>query len=358
MNPVTSALLSWYDQNARDLPWRKTRDPYQIWVSEVMLQQTRIETAIPYYYRFLEHFPSLASLAQSDEAEVLKVWAGLGYYSRARNLRRGAIQVMDDFQGALPASPDQLRKIRGIGPYTSGAIASIAFRCPVPAVDGNVIRVITRLYDIRENPKLPEPQRRIVSLATELVPDDRPGDHNQAMMDLGATVCTPGTPDCRRCPLSGFCKAFACGSAAELPCLPQARPPGILHYHLLLITMQGSILMRQRTEALLRGLWCFPLLADDGEKAFSAADAEKALGIQLTLSGSAGSARHVFTHRIWEMKLYRLKAAPDSVPPDGYSFIPYDRLQSLPIPAAMAAGLAAVLKDSQPRAEEKKDIPD
>ena len=259
MHTIASSLLAWYDVHARVLPWRGIHDPYRTWVSEAMLQQTRVDTVLPYYGRFLADFPTLSTLASAAEADVLKRWEGLGYYSRARNLWLGAQQVMRDFGGILPADPALLRTIRGIGPYTACAIASIAFDVPVPAVDGNVIRVLSRLFGIRENPLQGEARARLEALAASLVPAGRPGDYNQAVMDLGATVCVPGTPDCDRCPLSSFCEAFRAGDAASLPMLPAARPPREIDYDLLILLYGSRILLRRRTEKLLEGLWCFPM---------------------------------------------------------------------------------------------------
>ena len=192
MDRITASLLSWYDRCARILPWRGFHDAYRTWISEAMLQQTRVETVLSYYPRFLERFPDLPSLARASETDVLKAWEGLGYYSRARNLWKGAKQVMEEYGGTLPSDPSELRRICGIGPYSAGAIASIAYDVPVPAVDGNVIRVISRLYGIRTDAFESGTRRRIEDLAVSLVPEQRPGDHNQAMMDLGATVCVPG----------------------------------------------------------------------------------------------------------------------------------------------------------------------
>ena len=339
MNERTAALLAWYDTHARVLPWRGTQVPYEVWVSEIMLQQTRVETVLSYYPRFLARFPDLAVLASASEAEVLKEWEGLGYYSRARNLWLGAQQVLRDFAGVLPADPEQLRKIRGIGAYTAGAIASIAFQLPVPAVDGNVIRVLSRLEGIRGDATLPKNRQAIEALAAELVPPKRPGDHNQALMDLGATVCVPGTPDCRRCPLTAFCSACRQGDAAELPVLPRAKAPRVIHYALLLIHAGSSVLLRQRTEKLLQGLWCFPLLETEPSVPLSPEAAGRALRLPLDRLQPAGAARHVFTHQVWQMTLYTASVPPDSRPPAGYAWIAPDRLKQLPFPAAMNAAL-------------------
>ena len=346
MDPIASSLLSWYDRCARDLPWRGFHDAYRTWVSEAMLQQTRVETVLSYYSRFLERFPTLSSLADSPEEEVLKLWEGLGYYSRARNLRKGAIQVMAEYGGELPRDPEKLRRITGIGPYTAGAIASIAYEIPVPAVDGNVIRVLSRLFGFRTDVTEPAARRRLESTAAALVPKERPGDYNQALMDLGATVCVPGTPDCGRCPLSAFCSAYQAGDAADLPVLPKAKPQKVIPYAVLLVRSGDRVLMRRRTERLLQGLWCFPML----EGVFTVEElrpaAEKKLRLSLSLPADAGAARHVFTHRIWQMRLYETGAEASASAPAGYEFVPVSRLKELTLPAAMNAAVKVLTRQA------------
>ena len=346
MKQIASALLAWYDRNARVLPWRGFHDAYRTWVSEAMLQQTRVETVLSYYDRFLARFPDLPSLAAAPEADVLKAWEGLGYYSRARNLWNGARQVVSEYDGILPRDPEQLRKIRGIGPYTAGAVASIAYDVPVPAVDGNVVRVLSRVFGIRADARAPETRRRIETLAASLVPAERPGDYNQAVMDLGATVCVPGTPDCGRCPLSGCCDAFRAGDASALPVLPKARPPREIPCAVLLIRSGSRVLMRLRTERLLQGLWCFPMLEGTFSPEEAAARAREELGLSCSDPVEAGSARHVFTHQVWQMRLYTMSAEASAPAPEGYAFIPVDSLSSLPLPAAMNAAAAIVKSQS------------
>lgn len=346
MHPITLALLSWYDRCARVLPWRGFHDAYRTWVSEAMLQQTRVETVLSYYDRFLERFPTLAALAAASEQDVLKAWEGLGYYSRARNLLKGARQVMTEYGGVLPRDPDELRKICGIGPYTAGAVASIAYDIPVPAVDGNVIRVVSRLFGIRTDALVPETHSRIVSLAAGLVPPDRPGDHNQAVMDLGATVCVPGTPDCSRCPLTAFCDAFRAGDAADLPVLPKTKSQKVLLYAVLLIRSGDRVLMRQRTEHLLQGLWCFPMMEGELTGDDLRRQAENKLHLSLAPFREDGSARHVFTHQIWQMRIYETGAEASASAPAGYEFIPVSRLNHLALPAAMNAALDVLMRQA------------
>jgi A/G-specific adenine glycosylase len=255
---VRRALLDFFDARARPLPWRETDDPYAIWVSEIMLQQTRVETVIPYWERWMERFPDVATLASAEEEEVLKAWEGLGYYSRARNLRRGAAMVRERFGGRVPTDPETLREVPGIGPYTAGAVASIAFGVATPAVDGNVRRVLARLHD--------EPKPTAAWLrdrAAELVDPERPGDFNQALMELGATVCTPTSPNCTGCPVTTWCAARSAGTQDERPS-PKKRS-AVPHRAFTVVaaclpTPDGwRVAMRRRpADGLLGGLWEFP----------------------------------------------------------------------------------------------------
>ena len=340
MEQITAALLAWYDRCARVLPWRGFHDAYRTWVSEAMLQQTRVETVLSYYPRFLELFPTLSALAAAPEADVLKAWEGLGYYSRARNLWKGAKQIIEEYNGILPCEPEKLQRICGIGPYSAGAIASIAYDVPVPAVDGNVIRVISRLYGIRTDVSEKNTHSRIVQLAAALVPSNRPGDYNQAVMDLGATVCVPGTPDCSRCPLSFFCDAFRTGDASDLPVLPKAKVPKLIHYTVLLIRSSGCVLMRKRTERLLQGLWCFPMFEGEFTPEDLHIQIRKKLHLLTGPLSDAGSARHVFTHQIWQMHICKTDAEASASAPAGYSFVPLEQLDSLALPVAMNAAAA------------------
>ncbi|MBR6955201.1 MAG: A/G-specific adenine glycosylase [Clostridia bacterium] len=340
MTPEAAALLAWYDVHKRSMPWRDVGNPYATWVSEIMLQQTRVETVMDYFPRFMEAFPTLADLAQAPEDRVLKLWEGLGYYSRARNLHQGAKQVMAEYGGVLPRDPQALGRIRGIGEYTAGAIASIAYGVPAAAVDGNVIRVISRLRGIRENAATPSVKRRITGEVLSLQPPERPGDFNQALMDLGATVCTPGTPSCEDCPLQGLCDAFAAGDAEDLPLLPDKRPPRLLCWDVLLIRSGGRILVRQRTEAMLKGLWVFPMTeGHPAEKQLPAA-VRRLTGLPVKGLRQAGEARHVFTHQIWQMRLWLAAADGDAAPHAPWRFVTEAELQSLALPTAMKAARA------------------
>lgn len=221
---IGAALIDWYERGARDLPWRRTSDPYAIWVSEIMLQQTQVRTVIPYFERFMARFPTIAALAEAPEEDVFRAWAGLGYYARARNLQRGAREVVARHGGRVPEDPAALRALPGVGRYTAGAIASIAFNAPAPILDGNVIRVLCRLHALRGDPKRAPLQARLWELAEALIPPGRAGRFNPAMMELGATVCTPQKPACDRCPVAFACRARALGRPDAFPETAKATP--------------------------------------------------------------------------------------------------------------------------------------
>ena len=252
---IARALLTHFDAHRRAMPWRETSDPYAIWVSEVMLQQTRVDTVIPYWTAWMERFPTVHDLADADLDDVLKRWEGLGYYSRARNLHGAAKMVRERFDGRVPDTVEELRQLPGVGEYTAGAVASIAHGVPTPAVDGNVRRVLSRLYDL-EAPTAAQ----LRSLAAELVPTDRPGDFNQALMELGATVCTPRSPDCDACPLAEWCEARRLGVQEQRP-RPKARksvPEETVRTAVIARDDDALLLVRRPESGLLGGLWEFP----------------------------------------------------------------------------------------------------
>jgi A/G-specific adenine glycosylase len=293
---IRAALLEFFDAAARPLPWRASRDPYAIWVSEVMAQQTRVETVVPYYDRWIRTFPDVHSLADAPVDAVLKAWEGLGYYARARNLHAAARAVRERHDGALPRTYDELRALPGIGDYTAGAILSIAFGARRAAVDGNVRRVLARLLD---HPDPPPALLRRCALA--LVPTDRPGDFNQALMELGATVCGPRTPSCERCPIAGMCAARAAGTQTVRPRTKRRKAvPTIDIATAIVQRADGRVLVTQRPlTGLLAGMWCFP-----GEEVAAGSDAAaRVAGIAQKYTAThgtplrIGTVEQVFTHR-------------------------------------------------------------
>ena len=330
----SALLLAWYDQNRRTLPFRGTKDPYRVWVSEIMLQQTRTETVGAYYQRFLQRFPDVFALASAPEEDVLKHWEGLGYYSRARNLHKAAQAVVNQYEGKFPADLDALRALPGVGDYTAAAVASIAFDLPAPAMDGNLTRVLSRFHGVREDVGQPSVKRRLAALGREDMPQSRCGDFNQALMDLGATVCTPGTPDCDRCPLRTLCDARAAGDADSLPVKAAAKPPKEIRVAVALITCGDKIWMVQRKETLLKNLWVYQLTEDfDGPQDME--KAQRALGLEADLIRKLGDARHVFTHRVWNMTVYHYAAKTPNCR-EG-RFVTREEMRALPIPTAMRA---------------------
>lgn len=340
-NTVGERMLSWYDEKKRVLPFRGTHDPYLIWVSEIMLQQTRTETVSGYFTRFVTRFPDVFSLASAPEEDVLKLWEGLGYYSRARNLHKTAKRIVSEYGGVFPADVNALRALPGVGDYTAAAVASIAFDLPAPAMDGNLTRVMSRLHGIREDTGAPSVKRLLLEKAKQDMPEKRCGDFNQALMDLGATVCLPGTPDCENCPLRGLCDACAAGDADLLPIKSAAKPPKEIRLAVAIVTCGGRALMMKRREALLKDLWVFPLLEDAGNKS----QVEKVLrqmGVRAQVQEKLGEARHVFTHRVWLMTLYHC-AAERAESREG-EWLTLRQMEERPLPTAMRAAKAEAKK--------------
>lgn len=299
-NAIIRPLLRWFRANARDLPWRRTADPYAIWISEIMLQQTQVDTAKPYYLKFMKRFPTVQKLARTRIDTVMKQWEGLGYYARARNMHEAARQIVRHFNGQLPREKEGLLSLPGIGPYTAGAIASIAFGCREPVVDGNVARVLCRLLRITENPKRSPTKRRIWLVAEELLPASSPGDFNQALMELGAGVCSPANPHCCDCPLGRICLANIHQEQAILPVRDRSQPIPFYNVAIGVIFKKGHVLIDKRPpEGLLGGLWEFPGgKVQPGESPQDALRREihEELGIEIRLIRQLAIVGHAYTH--------------------------------------------------------------
>ena len=316
-------LLAWYDANKRDLPWRRTQDPYKIWISEIMLQQTRVDTVIPYYERFLDWFPTIEDLANAPEEKLLKAWEGLGYYSRVRNMQKAAQQMMENHGGVFPSSYEEISKLKGIGPYTSGAIASIAFGLPEPAVDGNVMRVLARLFEVDYDIGIPANRKVFQAMMEILIDPDCPGDFNQALMDLGSDIESPVNPRPEESPVKEFSAAYQHGTMDRYPIkAPKKKPVPVYLTAFIIMDNQGRYLLeKNEREGLLSGFWHFPLIEVDS--------LSENLG-QLSLLDGQGHAvdnpeilsfeqdydlaidwqdrsypivQHVFSHRKWQVQL-------------------------------------------------------
>lgn len=344
LREITEPLLVWYDENRRILPWREEPTPYHVWVSEIMLQQTRVEAVKPYYKRFMEAFPDIETLANAPEQQLLKMWEGLGYYSRVRNLQKAAIQIMGEYGGQMPAEYEQLLKLKGIGSYTAGAISSIAFKKPYPAVDGNVLRVLSRIRMDEESISEERVKKRVFGELLELIPRERPGDFNQALMDLGAGVCVPnGAPHCEECPLKHICLGFQNGSQSEYPKKALKKARTIEEKTILIIQDENRAALKKRPDkGLLAGLYEFPSM----EGYHTAQDVVKYLeenGLKTLRIQQLADSKHIFSHREWHMIGYQIRVDELSPKGDGeftkdFIYLEPERTQEeYPIPSAFAA---------------------
>ena len=311
LSDIVKPLLDWYEKNARALPWRKNADPYRVWVSEIMLQQTRVETVIPYFLKFIQRFPDVRALAESDEEEVLKAWEGLGYYSRAVYLHRGAKMIMDRYGGKIPERVTELKKIPGIGSYTAGAILSIAYNQPVPAVDGNVMRVFSRIFEIPDDIAQTETKRNMESLGKIVISQENPSHFNQGLMDLGAMICTPLSPKCDICPLQCLCGAYRSGKQQQLPVKGKKKPVKEIKMEVGIVQAGNKILLVKRpAEGILANLWALPIKekqADLQEGQSILSELKENYGIEILNFRFLFRKKHVFTHQTWLMSVYRLE---------------------------------------------------
>jgi A/G-specific adenine glycosylase len=344
------SLLAWYRKSRRDLPWRRSRDPYAIWISESMLQQTRVETVIPYYERFLARFPDVQSLADADQEDVLGLWAGLGYYSRARNLHAAARAVVDEHDGRVPDDAERLRSLPGVGRYTAGAVASIAFDRPEPVVDGNVVRVLSRLEGIEEDVRAPSVLERIWGSAAALARCRAPGDLNQALMELGATICTPRAPRCDRCPIARRCVARAKGIQETLPVKSKRVKRRAVEAVGGLVVRRGRVLAVQRPQrGLMAGMWELP--GGDVTKGEAADSAilrtlRERVGLSIAGASALGVVDHTFTHLDLRLHVYRCTDASGRVSLDGFDahrWLAPAAVHALPHGAATRKALALAL---------------
>jgi A/G-specific adenine glycosylase len=343
------ALLKWYGRRRRDLPWRRSRDPYRVWVSEIMLQQTQVETVKPYFRRFLRRFPSVRALAKAPADAVMKAWEGLGYYARARNLHRAAKTILSDFNGRLPESPEELMKLPGIGRSTAGAISSIAFGRDAPVLDGNVARVLCRVFRIRRNPRESRTREKLWTIADKLLSSGHAGDFNQALMDLGATVCLPRNPRCALCPLATLCLAKAHGEQDKLP-VKTKRKPSPHHDVAVGVIRRGTRLLidRRKPEGLLGGLWEFPggkRKENESLERCLTREIREELGIRVKVIRPLISVPHAYTHFRITLHVYECRyvsGVPRALGCAEWRWVRPDELDHYAFPSANRKVIAAL----------------
>ena len=331
---IVQPLLAWYGENKRDLPWRGTSDPYKVWVSEIMLQQTRVAAVMPYYRTWMSELPTVEALAAVEEPRLMKLWQGLGYYSRARNLQRAAQVIVNELEGHFPDTYEELLCLPGVGDYTAGAVASIAFSRPVPAVDGNVLRVAARVANLDGDIMDPKVRRSFREIMSRAMPTDCPGVFNQALMDLGATVCLPnGVPLCEQCPLSDLCEANRLGIQETLPVRKKKALRRVEEMTVYLLLRDGRIALRRREpQGLLAGLWEFPNVPGKLDES-AAAQALSEWALTPADWRKKIEAKHVFTHVEWHMTGYLLMVSGA----DGnFTWADREELEALAVPSAFA----------------------
>lgn len=341
---ISKPLLAWYDKNRRKLPWREDPSPYRVWVSEIMLQQTRVEAVKPYFERFMKVLPDIKALAEADEDTLLKLWEGLGYYNRVRNMQKAARQIMTEYAGAMPAEHASLLGLSGIGSYTAGAIASIAFGQVKPAVDGNVLRVLSRVR-LDERPISDAKVKQAVEQEMEAqMPKDRPGDFNQAMMEIGALICAPnGMPHCGECPLAEKCKAHISGQELLFPKKEAKKPRTAEEKTILIVRDENKVALRKRpSKGLLAGLYEFPSLSGH-RTAKEVADFLEENGIRAIRITPLTDSKHIFTHKEWHMKCFMIRVdeleqgTPGEQTKDWIYVHPDETKDRYPIPSAFHA---------------------
>lgn len=344
----SSILLEWFRANARDLPWRNTSDPYHIWVSEVILQQTRVMQGISYYYRFIERFPSVKSLADANIDEVMKVWQGLGYYTRARNLKAGAIQVVQNYNGQLPKTYKELLTIKGLGAYSAAAVASFAFGEAVPAIDGNVYRILARIFGIFTPIDSSAGKKEFFALASELIPHDEPGTYNQALIDFGALKCTPRAPRCTSCPFANFCYAYQNNLILALPAKGKKKPPTDRYFYYFLIKHNGDTFIKRREgKDIWHSLYEFPIV--ETKTKLTPTQLVKTIdnlsffnGSRVKILDISNPVRHLLSHRtIWATFIIVEIDRPNYLLSNEFVRIPIGRVNEYSLPRLIDTYMAA-----------------
>lgn len=349
---LVQKLLFWFYEAKRDLPWRQNKNPYYIWVSEIMLQQTRVDTVKPYFERFIARFPDIETLSNANEDEVLKYWEGLGYYSRARNLLLAAREVKAKYGGVIPDDEERIRTLKGIGPYTMGAILSIAYDKPVPAVDGNVLRVISRIFAIEKDIAKPSTRKEIEELVRSIIPKSDPSGFNQALMELGALICLPRTPKCSICPVEHLCVAREEGKEQRLPIKEKKESKKDVHLVTIVLFCNDKVLIRQRLEeTLLKNLWEFPSWQINDKKQgidFELLQTLLDYGIHVEEVEYLGRITHIFSHLRWNMAVYMADVTllEMDLPSIHYRWVNIEELQNyaFPVPYQKVMNLANLVE--------------
>ncbi|MFB1052132.1 A/G-specific adenine glycosylase [Paraliobacillus sp. JSM ZJ581] len=328
-------LIDWFHTQKRTLPWREDQDPYKVWVSEIMLQQTKVDTVIPYFNRFIEKFPTAEELAKAEEQEVLKAWEGLGYYSRARNLQHAVREVSTRYEGKVPNDPKRLSALKGVGPYTTGAILSIAYGIPEPAVDGNVMRVLSRILMIEEDIAKASTRRIFEMAVRKLISHEDPSGFNQGLMELGALVCTPKSPACMLCPVQSHCQAFHHGTELAYPVKTKAKKQKKLPYFTCVLQdNQGRFFIEQRPdEGLLANMWQFPMaLKQNVDEDHLATWVEQKFQVTIKEEETLPMIKHIFSHVIWELDVRLFLVENEGISSEQPSFLPLDKITEYPFP--------------------------
>lgn len=333
-------LIHWFTEEMRDLPWRKDKDPYKIWVSEIMLQQTRVDTVIPYFNRFIEQFPDIPTLSEADEEKVLKAWEGLGYYSRVRNLQSAVREVHENYGGKVPDTVEEISSLKGVGPYTAGAILSIAYGIPEPAVDGNVMRVFSRILSIWEDIAKPSSRKIFEQAVRELISEENPSYFNQALMELGALICTPTSPACLLCPVREYCNAFDEGTQNELPVKTKAKKQRKVQLAAIIIKDENgkTVIHKRPSQGLLANLWEFPNfespLPFKSEKSQLQENFKQLLGGDVEIGKLMGKIDHVFSHLIWDIHVYEGKLLQPLEEHPDLKIVSQEEIREFPFPVS------------------------
>ncbi|SFM03139.1 A/G-specific DNA-adenine glycosylase [Salibacterium qingdaonense] len=333
------ALLSWHSHHKRELPWRQDQDPYKVWVSEIMLQQTKVDTVIPYFHHFMNEFPTPEALAYAEEEKVMKAWEGLGYYSRVRNLQTAVKEVVEEYGGRVPEDRDAFSSLKGVGPYTSGAVLSIAYEKPEPAVDGNVMRVFSRIFNISDDIGKAKTRKRFESLVAPFLEEVKPSEFNQAVMELGALVCTPKSPGCLLCPVQDFCEARRAGTAEDLPVKAKKKPPKAKDMAAAVVKNEhGQILIHQRGETgLLARLWEFPNTeVPEGRKRTEALEHYLAgeYGVTAQVKEPVQKVEHVFSHLIWYITVFEAWTTESNVQDPDSRWVTWEDINQYAFPVS------------------------